>query len=54
MSLTYWLLVVCLAPVPLYIWLPYLSSYTTSLLVSLMLNLLCTGLPSLPTISREP
>ena len=38
MSLSYWLLVVCLAPVPLYIWLPYLTSYTASLLSSLLLS----------------
>ena len=37
MSPTYCLLVVCLAPVPLYLWLPYLSSYTAGLLGSLLL-----------------
>ena len=37
MNLTYCLLVISLAPVPLYIWLPYLVSFTTSLLSSLVL-----------------
>ena len=37
MSLTYWLLAASLAPVPLYLWLPCLTSYTSSLLSSLLL-----------------
>ena len=37
MNLTYCLLVISLAPVPLYIWLPSLVSFTTSLLSSLVL-----------------
>ena len=37
MNLTYCLLVVSLAPVPLYLWLPYLWSYTASLVSSLVL-----------------
>ena len=38
MSLTYCLLLIILAPVPLYIWLPYQMSYTTSLLSSLVMS----------------
>ena len=37
MSLTYFLLLIILAPVPLLIWLPYLWSYSTTLLSSLVL-----------------
>ena len=36
MNLTYCILVVCLTPVPLYLWLPYLWTYTTDLLSSLV------------------
>ena len=37
MSLTSFLLLITLAPVPLLIWLPYLWSYSTTLLSSLVL-----------------
>ena len=37
MSLTYFILLIILAPVPLLIWLPYLWSYSTALLSSIVL-----------------
>ena len=40
MNLAYCILVICLTPVPLYLWLPFLWSFTTDLLSSLV-----TGAP---------